>query len=132
MINTAMPLISITQPNLEYVPPAFAVEPSSDIHYGLEVIKNGTVIDRIDFERRKTGTFVIIGRLPSCDIQLEHPTISRHHCILQYGDDLMNRTGKGWHIYDLGSTHGTKLNKKGFHRNSSSEYASDMLCSLEV
>ncbi|VIO92051.1 FHA domain containing protein [Brugia malayi] len=113
MINTAaVPLISITQPNLEYVPPAFAIEPSSDIHYGFEIIKNGTVIDRVDFERRKAGTFVIIGRLPTCDIQLEHPTISRHHCILQYGDDLMNRTGKGWHIYDLGSTHGTKLNKK--------------------
>ncbi|VDK80073.1 unnamed protein product [Onchocerca ochengi] len=104
--------ISITQPSLEYIPPSFAVEPSSDINYGFEVIKNGTVIDRIDFGRRKAGTFVVIGRLPSCDIQLEHPTISRHHCILQYGDDLMNRTGKGWHIYDLDSTHGTKLNKK--------------------
>ncbi|KAL4003265.1 FHA domain family protein [Acanthocheilonema viteae] len=106
------PVISITQPNLEYVPPPFAVEPSNDIHYGFEIIKNGTIIDRINFEKRKAGTFVVIGRLPSCDIQLEHPTISRYHCILQYGDDLMNRTGKGWHIYDLGSTHGTRLNKK--------------------
>uniref|UniRef100_A0A0R3RW07 FHA domain-containing protein n=1 Tax=Elaeophora elaphi TaxID=1147741 RepID=A0A0R3RW07_9BILA len=111
-MDIAVPIISITQPNLEYVPPPFAVEPSNDIHYGFEVIKNGTVIDRIDLGKRKAGTFVVIGRLPSCDIQLEHPTISRHHCILQYGDDLMNRTGRGWHIYDLGSTHGTRLNKK--------------------
>lgn len=72
------PLISITQPNLEYVPPPFAVEPSNDDHYGFEVIKNGIVIDRVDFGRRKAGTFVVIGRLPSCDIQLEHPTISRY------------------------------------------------------
>ncbi|VDK83460.1 unnamed protein product [Litomosoides sigmodontis] len=110
--DVTAPVISIAQPNLEYVPPPFAVEPSNDVHYGFEVIKNGTVIDRVDFGTRKAGTFVVIGRLPSCDIQLEHPTISRHHCILQYGDDLMNRTGKGWHIYDLGSTHGTRLNKK--------------------
>ncbi|EFO25786.2 FHA domain-containing protein [Loa loa] len=128
VMDVIMPVISITQPNLEYVPPPFAVEPPNDMHYGFEVIKNGTVINKVDFGRRKTGTFLVIGRLPSCDIQLEHPTISRHHCILQYGDDLMNRTGKGWHIYDLGSTHGTKLNKKEFHRNSSSEYVSDMLC----
>ncbi|KAM3722932.1 Uncharacterized protein ACO02O_06225 [Dirofilaria immitis] len=107
-----VPLISVTQPNLEYVPPPFAVEPSKNISYGFEVIKNGTVIDRIDFGKRKARTFLVIGRLPSCDIQLEHPTISRHHCILQYGNDLMNRAAKGWHIYDLGSTHGTKLNKK--------------------
>uniref|UniRef100_A0A1I7VGJ7 FHA domain-containing protein n=1 Tax=Loa loa TaxID=7209 RepID=A0A1I7VGJ7_LOALO len=112
VMDVIMPVISITQPNLEYVPPPFAVEPPNDMHYGFEVIKNGTVINKVDFGRRKTGTFLVIGRLPSCDIQLEHPTISRHHCILQYGDDLMNRTGKGWHIYDLGSTHGTKLNKK--------------------
>ncbi|OZC06483.1 FHA domain protein, partial [Onchocerca flexuosa] len=112
MMDVVVSEISITQPSLEYIPPPFAVEPLSDINYGFEVIKNGTVIDRIDFRRRKAGTFVVVGRLPSCDIQLEHPTISRHHCVLQYGDDLMNRTGKGWHIYDLGSTHGTKLNKK--------------------
>lgn len=69
--------MSITQPNLDYVPPPFAAEPSDDVQYGFEVIKNGIIIERIDFMRRKAGTFVVIGRLPSCDIQLQHPTISR-------------------------------------------------------
>lgn len=77
-MDVAVPIMSITQPNLEYDPPPFAVEPSNDIHYGFEVIKNGIVIDRVDFGKRKAVTFVIIGRLPSCDIQLEHPTISRY------------------------------------------------------
>uniref|UniRef100_A0A915PSS7 FHA domain-containing protein n=1 Tax=Setaria digitata TaxID=48799 RepID=A0A915PSS7_9BILA len=104
--------ISITEPKLEYTPPPFAIQPPNDADYGFEIIKNGIIINRINFKERKASTFVVIGRLPSCDVELEHPTISRHHCILQYGEDLMNRTGKGWHIYDLSSTHGTKLNKK--------------------
>uniref|UniRef100_A0A0R3PEG1 FHA domain-containing protein n=1 Tax=Angiostrongylus costaricensis TaxID=334426 RepID=A0A0R3PEG1_ANGCS len=61
---------------------------------------------------RKHDTFVVIGRLPNCDVVLDHPSISRYHCVLQYGDDTMDRTGKGWHIYDLGSTHGSKANKR--------------------
>ncbi|VDN02730.1 unnamed protein product [Thelazia callipaeda] len=104
--------ISISEPKLEYMQPSFAVEPSADVDYGLDVIKSGTIIDRICFKNRKADTFLVIGRLPLCDIQLEHPTISRYHCIIQYGEDLINKTGKGWFIYDLGSTHGTKLNKK--------------------
>uniref|UniRef100_A0A0K0DJF3 FHA domain-containing protein n=1 Tax=Angiostrongylus cantonensis TaxID=6313 RepID=A0A0K0DJF3_ANGCA len=78
----------------------------------LQVVKNGVVVDVIDLDLRKHDTFVVIGRLCNCDVVLDHPSISRYHCILQYGEDTMDRTGKGWHIYDLGSTHGSKVNKR--------------------
>ena len=72
------------------------------------------------------------GRLPSNDILLEHPTISRFHAVLQYrpsdenaGDsDEEEETSekppattkardvdKGFYLYDLSSTHGVFLNK---------------------
>uniref|UniRef100_A0A915AXV5 FHA domain-containing protein n=3 Tax=Parascaris TaxID=6254 RepID=A0A915AXV5_PARUN len=99
-------------PNLDYKPPPWAVEPSSEYIYGVDVIKSGMLIESIPFSRRAASTYVVVGRLPVCDIHLDHPSISRYHCILQYGEDIMDRRGKGWHIYDLGSTHGTKLNKQ--------------------
>lgn len=70
-------LMSIVEPTLDYKPPPFAVSPPADDKFGFEVIKNGTLIDRIDFEQRKATSFLVIGRLPSCDIHMEHPTISR-------------------------------------------------------
>ncbi|VDK36488.1 unnamed protein product [Gongylonema pulchrum] len=74
--------MSIAKPELDYTVPPFACAPSADDHYGVEVIKNGALIDRIDFERRKATTFLLIGRLQSCDIQLEHPSISRYTIFL--------------------------------------------------
>ncbi|KAG5456268.1 MAG: hypothetical protein BJ554DRAFT_4037, partial [Olpidium bornovanus] len=63
-----------------------------------------------------------LGRLPMCDLPMEHPvsavatwplpaafarrSISRYHAVLQFFAD-----GTA-HIYDLGSAHGTKLNKR--------------------
>jgi pSer/pThr/pTyr-binding forkhead associated (FHA) protein len=46
---------------------------------------------------------VIIGRRPSCDIRLEFENVSGRHCSLHY-------TNGTWHIRDLGSTNGTKVN----------------------
>lgn len=41
-----------------------------------------------------------------CDIVLEHPSISRQHAIIQFGkNDAVA-------LIDLGSTHGTKVNKQ--------------------
>ncbi|KJH46445.1 FHA domain protein [Dictyocaulus viviparus] len=112
--------ISITHPDLHYTAPSWAAIPDPGQGYKLEkkqsyafkVVKNGVVVDTIDLDVRKHNTFVVIGRLPNCDVVLDHPSISRYHCILQYGEDLIDKTGKGWHIYDMGSTHGSKANKK--------------------
>ncbi|KAK6746084.1 hypothetical protein RB195_012289 [Necator americanus] len=104
--------ISITHPALHYTAPPWASVPDPGQGYKLEVVKNGAVVDTIDLDVRKHETFVVIGRLPNCDVVLDHPSISRYHCVLQYGEDPMDKTGKGWHVYDMGSTHGSKANKK--------------------
>ena len=69
----------------------------------------------------------VFGRLPVCDVPLEHPSISRYHAVLQYrptsapttedqgegGGPLSFGTPNeaGFYVYDLGSTHGSFLNK---------------------
>ena len=80
----------------------------------------------------------VFGRLPVCDVALEHPSISRYHAILQHRPQEEKRreaggTGEGeggkgererrvdvlscrpsesgFYVYDLASTHGTYLNK---------------------
>lgn len=68
-----------------------------------------------DLEQPNNSTFLVVGRLPICDIIMgsetfllfadfnfvEHPSVSRYHCILQYGEDKMDKKGKGWFIYDM-------------------------------
>ncbi|KAF1761265.1 hypothetical protein GCK72_009519 [Caenorhabditis remanei] len=105
--------ISIQAPALHYEVPPWACEPDPEHTFQLEVLKEGKLIGAFDFANRKNATFVVIGRIkPGCDLVMEHPSISRYHCILQYGDDRMSKTGKGWHIFELGSTHGSRMNKK--------------------
>jgi len=55
-----------------------------------------------------------VGRLPGCALALEHPSVSRHHAVLQYrgaGRSPDGPDAAGFYVYDLGSTHGTFLNK---------------------
>lgn len=73
------------------------------------MIKNGTIIETIHLSNLKNETFLSIGRFPLSDIQLDHPSVSRYHCILQYGE-LISKSG--WYLYDLDTTHGTRLNKQ--------------------
>lgn len=94
---------------IPYNAPEWRTIPSAENGYSIEVIKNGTIVERIQLCNLKKETFISIGRFSPCEIQLDHPSVSRYHCILQHGK-LGNRDG--WYIYDLGSTHGTKLNKK--------------------
>lgn len=70
----------------------------------LEVLKNGNIFESVPIP---SGTrFFTFGRLPDNDVPLDHESISRKHAVLQFGP---RNTA---FIFDLGSTHGTFLNKK--------------------
>ncbi|KAH7300942.1 hypothetical protein KP509_23G004800 [Ceratopteris richardii] len=71
--------------------------------FELEVIKDGAVIDTLKVSSK--GAFMF-GRSEQCDFMMEHPSISRFHAVLQF-----KRNGEVF-LYDLGSTHGTVVNKK--------------------
>ncbi|XP_051027219.1 kanadaptin isoform X1 [Acomys russatus] len=80
--------------------------------YSLETLKGGTILGA----RTLKGTSCcLFGRLASCDICLEHPSVSRYHAVLQHRgsdpDGEADGHGQGFYLYDLGSTHGTFLNK---------------------
>lgn len=90
----------------------------ADEQFNFEVLKNGTIIATINLN---TKPYYVIGRLPSCDVHLEHPSLSRHHAVVQYSSGKDEEREAGWYLYDLDSTHGTWINKhkvpaKVFHR----------------
>ncbi|KAM9356336.1 kanadaptin isoform 2-T2 [Pholidichthys leucotaenia] len=95
-------------PPLPYTEPSWGGS-APPVQYGLEVLKNGTIVDRVELCSR---SFSVVGRLPVCDVALEHPSISRYHAVIQYHSQP-DETGanSGFYIYDLGSTHGTVVNK---------------------
>ena len=53
--------------------------------------------------RELGGDFVTIGRAPSNQIVVDHPSISAHHALLL-------RTGASYSLKDLNSTNGTWIN----------------------
>jgi hypothetical protein len=56
-----------------------------------------------------------MGRADTCDIVCEHPSISRFHVMIQHGKEGCSKSNflmvDGVFVFDLGSTHGTKVNK---------------------
>ncbi|KAF9569181.1 Kanadaptin [Mortierella alpina] len=87
-------------PPLKYHKPAWSGYPNQQFFF--EVIKNGVIVDRIKAPEKE---FLVIGRLPLCDLEMEHPSLSRYHAIVQF------KSNGECFIYDLNSSHGTKLNK---------------------
>jgi pSer/pThr/pTyr-binding forkhead associated (FHA) protein len=83
-----------------YEPPAWAAAPRPDV--SLEVLKGGVIVQNLRFSDQD---HYVVGRVPSSDFQFEHPSISRQHAVLQFGE------GGSLHVYDFGSTHGTFVNK---------------------
>ncbi|XP_068436528.1 kanadaptin [Clinocottus analis] len=104
-------------PPLGKFPPIPYTEPSwggngPDAPYALEILKNGTIVDTVPLEHK---SYFVVGRLPVCDVALEHPSISRYHAIIQYrrqaGEEESVGEERGFYVHDLGSTHGTVVNK---------------------
>ena len=94
----------------DYLEPPWSAVPNENDNYFLECIKNGTKLENIDLNKK---SFYSIGRYYTCDLMLEHPSLSRFHAILQYSNgELDVNYPKGFYLYDLNSTHGTILNKK--------------------
>ncbi|XP_050071894.1 kanadaptin [Anopheles maculipalpis] len=117
-------------PPVPYKEPRWSRKCDPAQEYSFEVEKNGVIIEEIKQLQHKP--FWLFGRLPNCDVNMAHPTISRYHAILQYrGTDSTAAAKKdqeeemeesnrpahasiepGWYLYDLNSTHGTFLNKQ--------------------
>lgn len=90
-------------PPLQYDVPEWAAALAKD--YSMEVLKSGILLETVSFA--ETETYVVVGRLPTCHISLEHASVSRQHAVLQFG----SHQGSDACLYDLSSAHGTFLNK---------------------
>ncbi|XP_052888391.1 kanadaptin [Anopheles moucheti] len=112
-------------PPIPYKEPAWSQKCDQSQEYSFEVEKNGVIIEEI--KQLQGKPFWLFGRLPNCDVNMAHPTISRYHAILQYrasegseGKQKVEDATRpvhatiepGWYLYDLNSTHGTFLNKQ--------------------
>ncbi|XP_050509875.1 kanadaptin [Diabrotica virgifera virgifera] len=94
---------------LPYKEPVWSGLPSSNgKDYSFDVLKNGVIIETVNLMEKP---FWVFGRFVNCDIIMQHPTISRYHAVLQYRREGSETDVPGFYIYDLGSTHGTFLNK---------------------
>ena len=60
--------------NLNYVPPSSSR--NCQLPYTLEVLKDGMIIQTENLES-SPKPFLVFGRLPACDVVLQHPSISR-------------------------------------------------------
>ncbi|KAF9167553.1 Kanadaptin [Mortierella sp. AD011] len=96
--DTKQPVVNA--PPLKYQKPAWSGYPNQQFYF--EVIKNGVVVEKINAPEKE---FIVIGRLPMCDLEMEHPSLSRYHAVVQF------KSNGECFIYDLNSSHGTKLNK---------------------
>lgn len=103
--TTTEPSPKPTQEQSQSVAVPYTIPPWSEppCHpFSLEVLKDGSIIDH--FEISEKGAYMF-GRVDLCDFVLDHPTISRFHAVLQF-----KRNGDAY-LFDLGSTHGTSINK---------------------
>ena len=92
-------------PTIDYSEPTWGGKaPPGESKFYIEELKNGTIVK----EHKLTDkSYFVIGRFRTCDIRLEHPSLSRFHSILQYKSEGTPDKPVGFYLYDLGSTHGS-------------------------
>eukprot|EP00324_Dicrateria_rotunda_P004857 CAMPEP_0206156384 /NCGR_PEP_ID=MMETSP1474-20131121/2937_1 /ASSEMBLY_ACC=CAM_ASM_001110 /TAXON_ID=97495 /ORGANISM="Imantonia sp., Strain RCC918" /LENGTH=580 /DNA_ID=CAMNT_0053555445 /DNA_START=51 /DNA_END=1790 /DNA_ORIENTATION=- len=90
-----------------YKEPNWARKPSHV--YRLRLVENGTV-SMVDLAGE--NTYIIVGRHDSCDIQLETPSVSRKHAVIQHRGGGSQQGSDELYIYDMNSTSGTFLNSQ--------------------
>jgi pSer/pThr/pTyr-binding forkhead associated (FHA) protein len=74
------------------------------VHIGLRVFHQNEELAAV----RITTSIVKIGRIKSAQLQLDDPSVSRLHCILESGP---------LSIIDLGSTTGTRINRQNINKS---------------
>jgi len=63
-------------PPLKYQKPAWSGFPNQQFFF--EVIKNGIVVEKIMVPEKE---FLVVGRLPMCDLEMEHPVRIMRSCM---------------------------------------------------
>ncbi|XP_073412417.1 kanadaptin [Dendrobates tinctorius] len=97
-----------SNPAIPYREPAWSGWPEAI--YSLEVLKGGSILST---KSLNGSSWTVFGRLPTCHVSLEHPSVSRYHAVLQYRSVQGTEPDqeRGFYVFDLGSTHGTFINK---------------------
>ncbi|PJF17765.1 hypothetical protein PSACC_02380 [Paramicrosporidium saccamoebae] len=75
-------------PELSYDVPSWGGALSLDFHF--EVLKNGAIVDQVSLPR--DTDFWVCGRAPTCDLPMDHASISRRHAILHQHGTFVNKT----------------------------------------
>ncbi|CAJ0925303.1 unnamed protein product, partial [Ranitomeya imitator] len=98
-----------SSPAIPYREPTWSGWPEAV--YSLEVLKGGSILST---KSLNGSSWTVFGRLPTCHVSLEHPSVSRYHAVLQYRSvpGMEPDQGRGFYVFDLGSTHGTFINKQ--------------------
>ena len=88
------------------LPEPMTDEPPPAGQFRIEIMKNGCIIENKELTKQR----IIFGRQDDCDIIMNHPSISRYHAALLWSKSQAGQSF--WYLVDLGSTHGTTLNKE--------------------
>ncbi len=103
------------KPSIPYTAPDWSE--TSPGNYYFDVLKGGVMKNTIDLDKKP---FYLFGRMEGCDVIMEHPSISRYHAVVVYRGKSTNENStksEGFYIMDLGSTHGTFVNKTELDKN---------------